>query len=80
MKKIERRTLICRILALLLAAGMGLFVVKYVLHGGSWASSAFNRHLYNTDGQLASGTVLTGTGTCCPLWRMESGPIMTTRP
>ena len=62
MKKIERRTLICRILALLLAAGMGLFVVKYVLHGGSWASSAFNRHLYNTDGQLASGTVLDRDG------------------
>ncbi len=62
MKKIERRTLICRILALLLAAGMGLFVVKYALHGGSWASSAFNRHLYNTDGQLASGTVLDRDG------------------
>ena len=35
MKKIERRMLICRVLALLLAVGMGVFLVKYALHGGS---------------------------------------------
>lgn len=62
MKKIERRTLVCLVLALCLAAGMCVFVGKYLLHGGSWASSAFNRHLYNTDGQLASGTVLDRDG------------------
>ena len=62
MKKIERRMLICRVLALLLAVGMGVFLVKYALHGGSWASSAFNRHLYNNDGQLDSGTVLDRDG------------------
>ena len=62
MKKIERRAFICRVLALLLAAGMGVFLVKYFLHGGSWASSAFNRHLYNSQGQLASGTVLDRDG------------------
>ena len=62
MKKIERRVLICRVLALLLAVGMGVFLVKYALRGGSWASSAFNRHLYNSDGQLASGTVLDRDG------------------
>ena len=58
MKKIERRAFICLALALLLAAGLGFFLVKYFLDGGSWASSAFNRHLYNSSGQLASGTVL----------------------
>lgn len=62
MKKIERRTLVCLVLALCLAAGMCVFVGKYLLDGGSWASSAFNRHLYNTDGQLASGTVLDRDG------------------
>ncbi len=62
MKKIERRMLICRVLALLLAVGMGVFLVKYAFHGGSWASSAFNRHLYNNNGQLASGTVLDRDG------------------
>lgn len=49
-------------LALLLAAGLGFFLVKYFLDGGSWASSAFNRHLYNSSGQLASGTVLDRDG------------------
>ena len=62
MKKIERRTLVCLALALCLAAGMCVFMGKYLLYGGSWASSAFNRHLYNTDGQLASGTVLDRDG------------------
>lgn len=62
MKKIERRTLVCLVLALCLAAGMCVFIGKYLLYGGSWASSAFNRHLYNTDGQLASGTVLDRDG------------------
>lgn len=62
MKKIERRTLVCLVLALCLAAGMCVFMGKYLLYGGSWASSAFNRHLYNTDGQLASGTVLDRDG------------------
>ena len=38
------------------------FLVKYFLDGGSWASSAFNRHLYNSSGQLASGTVLDRDG------------------
>ena len=62
MKKIERRALVCWVLALLLAAGLGLFLVKYLLHGGSWASSAFNRHLYNSAGQLITGTVLDRDG------------------
>ena len=62
MKKIERRAVLCRILALLLAAGMCLFLVKYFLQGGGWASSAFNRHLYNSDGVLATGAVLDRDG------------------
>ena len=62
MKKIEQRALLCRVLALLLAVGVGLFLVKYLLHGSSWASSAFNRHLYNSAGQLVTGTVLDRDG------------------
>ncbi len=57
MKKIERRAVVCVLLTLLLAAGMGLFLVRYLLRGGSWASSAFNRHLYNSDGVLIAGQV-----------------------
>lgn len=62
MKKIENRAVLCRILALFLALGLCLFVGKLLLHGGSWASSAFNRHLYNSSGQLAEGTVLDRDG------------------
>jgi cell division protein FtsI/penicillin-binding protein 2 len=57
MKNIERRAVVCRILALILAAGLGFFVIRWFASGGSWASSAFNRHLYNSDGVLASGTI-----------------------
>lgn len=62
MKKIEKRAVLCRILALFLALGLVIFLGKFVLHGGSWASSAFNRHLYNNAGQLAVGTVLDRDG------------------
>jgi len=61
-KKIENRAFVCLLLALLLAAGMGLFLVRYLLQGGSWASAAFNRHLYNSQGQLTAGTVLDRDG------------------
>ena len=50
------------VLALLLAAGMAFFLFRYLTQGGSWASSAFNRHLYNAQGQLTAGTVLDRDG------------------
>ena len=71
MKKIERRAVVCVFLALILAAGLGVFLVRYCLDGGSWASSAFNRHLYNTSGVLSSGTVLDQDGDV--LSTMENG-------
>jgi len=62
MKKIERRAVVCVVLALTLTFGMGVFLFRYFTSGGKWASSAFNRHLYNTSGVLASGTVLDRDG------------------
>lgn len=62
MKSIERRALVVRLLAAILAAGLGLFAVRWCVKGGGWASSAFNRHLYNASGELASGTVLDRDG------------------
>lgn len=62
MKKIEQRATLCRILALLLAVGLCLFVGRYLTQGGKWASSAFNRHLYDTNGVLSVGTVLDRDG------------------
>ena len=62
MKKVERRAMVCAILALVLAAGLGLFLVRYVTQGGKWVSAAFNRHLYNTEGVLMAGAVLDRDG------------------
>lgn len=62
MKKIEGRAVVCKILALLLAAGMALFLFRWFTRGGSWVSAAFNRHLYNNRGELAAGTVLDADG------------------
>ena len=38
MKKIEKRTVVCLILTLILLLGVGLFVVRFFLSGESWAS------------------------------------------
>ena len=62
MKKIENRAFVCLVLALLLAVGMGFFLFRVVVQGGNWASAAFNRHLYNSQGQLIAGTVLDRDG------------------
>ena len=62
MRKIEKRTLICLALTLALLLGLGLFVIKFFLFGGDWASFAANRHLYNSDGSLAVGRVLDRDG------------------
>ncbi|MEG2176742.1 MAG: penicillin-binding transpeptidase domain-containing protein [Oscillibacter sp.] len=71
MKKIERRAVVCLALALLLTLGLGLFLVKFVVHGESWASVGFNRHLYDTDGVLLAGDVLDRDGD--PLSFIENG-------
>ena len=62
MKKIEHRTVICLILTLILLLGVALFIVRFFLDGGSWASFAANRHLYNSQGQLSVGRVLDRDG------------------
>lgn len=62
MKKIERRAVVCIALALALALGMGIFLFRYMASGAKWASSAFNRHLYDSSGQLAVGTILDRDG------------------
>jgi peptidoglycan glycosyltransferase len=53
---------VCLVLAGLLLLGLTFFAGEFLIKGGSWASSAFNRHLYNSDGVLTSGTVLDRDG------------------
>ena len=62
MRKIEKRAVVCLILALVLLLGTGVFVFRYVTSAGKWVSFAANRHLYNSQGQLAVGRVLDRDG------------------
>ena len=62
MKKIEKRALLCLLLAAVLVLGLGVYVVRYALYGSRWASFAANRHLYNSQGQLSVGRVLDRDG------------------
>ena len=45
-----------------LLACLALFLFRFFSDGGHWASSPFNRHLYNSAGQLISGTLLDRDG------------------
>lgn len=72
MKKIEKRALVCLLLALAMLLGLGLFCVRFVLSGGRWAGFAANRHLYNSQGQLAVGRVLDRDGDVLS-WVDEAG-------
>ena len=72
MKKIEKRAFLCLILAAALILGLGFYVVRYVLYGSRWASFAANRHLYNSQGQLAVGRVLDRDGDVLS-WADEDG-------
>lgn len=62
MKKLERRAALCLVLAGFLLAGLAVFLFRFAADGSRWASSPFNRHLYNSEGVLISGTVLDRDG------------------
>ena len=72
MKKIEHRAVLCLVLAGLLLAGLALFLFRFFSDGGHWASSPFNRHLYNSAGQLSVGRVLDRDGDVLS-WTEEDG-------
>ncbi|MEQ2457094.1 penicillin-binding transpeptidase domain-containing protein [Flavonifractor hominis] len=72
MKKIEKRALLCLLLAAALLAGTLLFVFRFVVNGGRWVSFAANRHLYNSQGQLSVGRVLDRDGDVLS-WVDENG-------
>lgn len=61
MKKITSRTFICFFLALVLAAGTGVFTVKLLMHGSTWASFTANKHLYVNE-TLNAGRILDRDG------------------
>lgn len=56
MRKLERRAVLCLLLALILAAGTCLYVFRYVRDGSQWASFYANTHVYK-NGHLAVGSI-----------------------
>ncbi len=56
MRKLEKRAILCLLLAAALVLGTLLFAVRLAVEGGNWASYYANRHVYK-DGVLAVGEV-----------------------
>ena len=56
MKKIERRAVMCLLLAVVLVAGLAIFIVRDIRDGSDWASYQGNRDVY-ADGRLAKGAL-----------------------
>lgn len=62
MKKLERRAIICLILAGFLLLGLIVFCFRFVVVGSEWASFPANKHLF-ADGNLDCGAVYDREGT-----------------
>ena len=62
MRKIEKRSVFCLILAALLGIGLAFFCFRFVADGDDWASYPYNRHLYNNQGVLKGGTIIDSRG------------------
>lgn len=62
MRKLERRAIICLLLAGCLLLGLILFCFRFVAYGSDWASFPANKHLF-AEGALDSGAVYDRDGT-----------------
>ena len=56
MKKIERRAILCLLVAVVLVTGLCIFIARDFRHGAEWASYEGNRDVY-ADGDLAKGAL-----------------------
>lgn len=72
MRKIEKRAVVCLFLVAAMLLGLGIYVIQYLRFGGRWASFAANRHLYNSQGQLAVGRIFDRDGDLLS-WPDENG-------
>ena len=62
MKQVKRRTWFCLVFTILLAAGLAIFLARYVSNGGDWAAFRANKHIYDQSGHLSSGAILDRNG------------------
>lgn len=58
MRKIEQRSAVCLLLCAASCWAPSSSPSQFLVHGGRWVSFAANRHLYNSQGQMAVGRVL----------------------
>ena len=56
MRKLERRSVICLLLAAVLFLGLSLFIFRFVTKGGQWATFYANTQIY-TNGMINRGTI-----------------------
>ena len=56
MRRLERRALMCLILAVILFLGVGFFVFRFVTKGSQWATFYGNQGIYSGD-SLSSGSI-----------------------
>ncbi len=61
MKKIEKRAIMCLLLACLLLVGVGIFCYRFVTQGDDWASYSGNFDVYE-DGKLTKGALYDTNG------------------
>lgn len=57
MKKIEKRAIMCLMLAGVLVVGLGIFCFRLVTDGDEWATHTANKNIYNDSGKLTAGTL-----------------------
>lgn len=63
MKKIEKRAIMCLLLAGVLVIGLGVFSYRYITDGGDWATFTANKQIYNDKGKMKTGTLYDRNGT-----------------
>ncbi|MDO4745315.1 MAG: penicillin-binding transpeptidase domain-containing protein [Bacillota bacterium] len=73
MKKIEKRAIMCLLLALVLFVGLGVFCYRYYMDGDEWATYEGNRDVY-AEGDLAKGALYDRHGALL-LKNTSDGPV-----
>ncbi len=62
MRKIERRAMVCLLLAFCLFAGLILYCFRFATQGADWVTYTANRHVYAPTGELVTGQILDRDG------------------
>ena len=61
MRKLERRAILCLLLAFALMAGIVYYIYELTVEGSTWVASPVNQHLY-TNGYISTGSIYDRNG------------------